>query len=340
MDNGSSHLVPGVDRTSMNVYVLKGVLLDASSPGTATALKRQVVGAISFPGFSNPTYDVLGVEFGLGVMEVTYKGRPATVKLQIWNVNEQKNAILSWHRYIIGSRIGIIAWNYSMDADVTLLGEMIVECLTKCPNIVIGIIMMHDVDGVSRFDSVGAIEPLLATIEHEHHVKATVDSSLAALMGSLVSQCLDSSPVIHVLPIRHLAELGRVPFIQNPFINLHTRVSDALVRFLVQQGVRIENDVVILDTPKYTFHVDLNDATLHAVPRYCSRCRNETCHDTFSNLCIELESPIKRGYASTGLGFTPTDLFVLSMVFAIQNDQLPPSVSGQLSRGGLCIWRR
>ncbi len=324
----------------MNTYVLKGVLLDANPSSTTTTLKSQVFNAISFPGFTSPTYGVMGVEFGLGIMELTHHTKLAIVKIQIWNLDERRNIILTWRHFLAGSRVGIITWNYSRGNDLAPLGAMIKDCLEKCPDISIGIVMMHDEDGASRLESVGAIDPLLAAIENEYHLKATVDRNLEAMMSALVSGCLDNAPAIHVLPVRHPAELGHVPSIQDPFFNYFTRVSDKLIRFLEQQGIRIEVDNAILETKEHVFHINLANASLHVAPKQCLRCRDDPCCDAFSKVCIVPDSQIKKGYSSESLGFTPTDLFVLSMVFAIRNNSLPPSVSGQFPRGKPCIRRR
>ncbi len=325
----------------MNVYVLKGVLLDATNTsGMASTLKDRVFDAISFPGFINSTYDVIGVEFGLGIMELAHRDEPATVKIQIWNLNEQKNFILNWRHFLKGSRFGIITWCQPAGGDYAKLEAFIKDCIEKCPEINLGIVIQEEEDNAAEHEGMTGIESIPARIEQKFNVRATMAKNLETMMDDLVSQCLDNSRIVQVFPVRHPGDLAHVLSIQNPFFNYLSRVSDNLLQFLAKQGMRIENDDVILENEDYTFHISLTNASLHVATKQCATCRDHPCREAFSKICVVLDSQIKKGFASGDLGFTPPDLFVLSMVFAISNKQLPTSVTSQFPKAKPCNKRK
>lgn len=324
------------------MYVLKGVLLDAmNAPGTASTLKDRVFDAICFPGFINSTYDVIGVEFGLGVMELVRRDEPVTVKIQIWNLNEQKNFVLNWRHFLKGSRFGIITWSGKIDAmDRAQLEQVIKDCLDKCPDISLGLVIQQEANEAARPGDVDAIESIPAVVERKFGIKATMARDLETMMADLVSHSLDNTRIVQVLPIRHPADLAHVPSIQNPFFNYLTRVSDNLLRFLGKQGILVENDHVLLDNEDYMFRINLANASLHVAPKQCTGCREYPCHDTFHKVCVVLDSQIKKGFASDELGFTLPDLFVLAMIFAISNHQLPSSITSQFPKIKTCNKRK
>ncbi len=323
----------------MNVFVLKGVLLDATNAsGTASTLKDRVFDAISFPGFINSTYDVIGVEFGLGIMELPHRAEPATVKIQIWNLNEQKSFILNWRHFLKGSRFGIITWSQP-GGDLARLESIIKDCFEKCPDINLGIVIEQD-GGQDVGEGVTDIENIPARIEKKFHTRTTMAKDLEAMMGDLVNESLDSAHVVHVLPVSRTADLVHVPSIHNPFFNYLTRVSDNLLQFLSQRGMRIENDCAVLENEDHIYRVNLSRATLHVATKQCAGCRDYPCREAFTKVCVVLDSQIKRGFASEGLGFTPSDLFVLAVLFAIEHGQLPASVTSQFPKAKPCNRRK
>ncbi|MBN2151380.1 MAG: hypothetical protein JW839_08045 [Candidatus Lokiarchaeota archaeon] len=322
----------------MNVFVLKGVLLDAgSASGTAPTLKDRVFESISFPGFINSTYDVIGVEFGLGIMELPRRDEPATVKIQIWNLNEQKNFILNWRHFLKGSRFGIITWN--QHGDVSQLEEFVKDCLDKCPEINIGIVVQQDGGGDGDAGAVD-VDAIPARLEKRFGIRAAMARDIGTMMEDLVNECLDNARAVHVLPVSRAADLAHVPSIQNPFYNYLTRVSDNLLRFLAQHGVRVEDDYALLENDEHVFRINLARASLHVASKHCDGCRERPCREAFTKVCVVLDSQIKRGFASEDLGFTPPDLFVLSMVFAIENGLLPSSVTSQFPKAKPCTRRK
>jgi hypothetical protein len=325
---------------TINVYVLKGVLLDAGSSGTVSTLKDHVFNAISFPGFDNSTYDAIGVEFGLGIMELSYHDEPAAVKIQIWNLNERRDFVLNWRHYLKGSRFGIITWRQSSSSDFVNLVAVIKDCIELCPGINIGLVLKDDNDEAPRFDGIATIESLSTILERTLGACARIDEDLEAMMIELVSQSLDNAHTVHVLSIRHDDEIRHVPSILNPFLNYLARVSDNLLQFLVRQGIHIEDDNAILESNGHICRIDLANASLHVASKQCATCRDHPCCDAFSKVCVVLNSQIKKGYSSESLGLTPPDLFVLSMVFAIQNNELPPSVLSQFPKAKPCTRRR
>nr|MDO8087528.1 hypothetical protein [Candidatus Sigynarchaeum springense] len=324
----------------MNVFVLKAVLLDVvKASGKASTLKDRVFDAISFPGFVNSTYDVIGVEFGLGIMELARRDEPATVKIQIWNLNEQKNFILNWRHFLKGSRFGIITWSMADGGDFAQLETLVKDCLEKCPEINLGIIVQQD-DGNAAGKEIVAFESIPARIEKKFNIRANMDRDLDTMMCDLVNEALDNARAVHVLQVSKTDALIHVPSIQNPFFNYITRVSDNMLRFLAQHEMRIENDNAVLENGNFIFHINLSKAIMHVASKQCAGCRDYPCREAFTKVCVVLESQIKRGYASEELGFTPADLFVLAMIFAIENNTLPTSVTSQFPKARPCNRRK
>ncbi|MEX2683205.1 MAG: hypothetical protein Q6373_016590 [Candidatus Sigynarchaeota archaeon] len=324
----------------MNVYVLKAVLLDVNkTTGIASTLKDSIFDAISFPGFVNSTYDVIGVEFGLGIMELAYRDEPATVKIQIWNLNERKNFILNWRNFLKGSRFGVITWSRPGGGDYSQLEALVKDCIEKCPDINLGIVIQNDDKAEIKRDEVD-INDIPARIEKKFNIRATMARDLPAMMEDLVNECLDGARVVHVLPVSKTAEITHVPSIQNPFFNYLTQISDNMLRFLGQQGIHIENGNAVLENDDYCYRINLSKATLHVASTQCTGCRDFPCREAFTKVCVVLDSQIKRGYASEDLGFTPADLFVLAMIFAIENRNLPASVTSQFPKAKPCNRRK
>lgn len=324
----------------MNVYVLKGALLDAgNATDTPSTLKDHVFNAISFPGFINSTYDIIGVEFGLGLMELARRDEPATVKIQIWNLNEQRNFILNWRHFLKGSRFGIITWHRT-SGEHAQLEAFIKDCLEKCPEISLGIVIQQEGGDADGIKDTLPIESIPALVEKKFGIRATMARDLETMMIDLVNVSLDNTRIVQVLPIKNATELAHVPSIQNPFFNYLTRVSDNLLHFLGTQGIRIENDHAVLENEDFLFRINLSNASLHVAPKHCTGCREYPCREAFTKVCVVLDSQIKKGFASEGLGFTLPDLFVLSMIFAISNRQLPSSITSQFPKQKQCLKRK
>jgi hypothetical protein len=319
----------------MNVYVLKGVLLDAAnSPGTASTLKDRVFDAISFPGFINSTYDVIGVEFGLGIMDLAdHHSEPAVVKIQIWNLNEGKGFILNWRHFLKGSRFAVITFHHPGGNDFSALETIIKDCVERCPDINIGVVILAP-DGVANVENVPAL------IEKHFNKRADLVQSLDVMMNRLVTQCLDSDHAACVLPITSEHDLQHVAAIQNPFFTYLARVSENLMNILHQQKIQVEENHVLLESPEYKFRINLNNASLHVASKQCTGCKDFPCRESYAKICVVLDSQVKRGFSSDDLGLTASDLFVLAMIFAISSSSLPTSVTSQFPKSKPCIRRK
>jgi len=308
--------------------MIKGILLDANPQAMPSALKGRVFNAISFSGGIASTYNEIGVEFGLGIMESLALGiGRSLMKIVVWNLNDGKDFPLDWRIFVAGSKFAIITRDSNDDHDITRMDSIIKDCNEKSHNINIGIICL-DSDGIIDLNA------LVAMIEQRHAMHASVARDLEDLMTTLQSSCVNNDHVACVLPIRSIDEIEHVRCIQTPFLNYTARVSEKLVPLLVQLGIRLDegHGKAIIETPGHTFYVDLNTSTLHAVSLPCIRCRKYPCRDCFVKVCIVLESEFKRGFASAELGLTASDVFVLSMIFAIANGQVPASISSQFPR--------
>jgi hypothetical protein len=329
----------------MNVFVLKGVLLDASrtlaEEMNESALKDRVFESISYPGFINSTYDIIGVEFGLGITEIdaesTDTNEDALVKIQVWNLNEQKNFVINWKNFLKGSRFAIITWSQqgeiqpdSLDA----LASIIRDCLEKCPEICFGLILHLE-------DSGKDIKAIFEHLQLDEETAPVVCSDLDGLMKQVIVSCISTQPSFYVLPVLETGEVRRVDAIQNPFSNYQTRASENLVDHLKRAGYFItpENQVYI-EKEKYIFKLNLNNSTLNVAARACKACDQFPCREAFAKICIVLDSQVKKGFASNDFGFTNPDLFMMSIIYSIDYDTMPSSVTSQFPKIKPCTKRR
>ena len=316
------------------MYVLKGALLDVNSPGLPSTLKDRVFDAISFPGFINSTYDVIGVEFGLGIMEITPRNEQCLVKIQVWNLNDGKNFILNWRHFLKGSRFVIITINL-VTTDLANLASMVNDCKERCPDINIGIIGLASDDGVD-------IDDLPSMIEEQQALHARVVGNIEEMMSMLVTNCIENEGISCILPIHSINEIQHVNAIQNPFFNYLTHVSDNLLHLFEQLNIQVDKTsyAAIIEKPDYIFKIKLDNSSLHVTPRACLSCAEYPCKESPAKICVVLDSQIKRGFASEDLGLSQADLFVLSMIFAIENNKIPTSVSSQFPKLKPCVRKK
>ena len=311
--------------------MLKGALLDANPPGMASTLKDRVFGAVSFPGFINSTYEVIGVEFGLGLMEIAApRAEQSVVKIQIWNLNDSKNFILNWRHFLKGSRFVIITINL-VNPDLANLQSIINDCKERCPDINIGIIGLESNDSLN-------VDELPSMIEEQNGLHARVVKSIDEMMNNLVSTCIDNEQISCILPVHSINDIQRVAAIQNPFFNYLTRVSDNLISLFEQLNIQIDttNNIAIIEKPDYIYHLNLNNSTLHVASRGCTECNEYPCKECFAKICVVLDSQIRRGFATEDLGLTQADLFVLSMIYSIENNGIPSSITSQFPKNRIC----
>ena len=314
----------------VNVFVLKGVLLDACKEPAGDQFKCRVFGATSYPGFVNSTYNVIGVEFGLGIMELdeNITGESAIAKIQVWNLNENSHFSGNWKHFSRGSRFAIICWNQEMDPEATALLHTIKHVVSACPSINIGIVAI--VDGDLPLE--GIIDDCI-----EHLPSGTapgVARNLDDMVSGLVVDCITQTRSLYMLPLGSAAEIEPVDCIRNPFNNYTSRASPRLID-LLREEFTIENGCIRLDRGAHVITINLDNSSLHACLAACETCRNGGCNQRgrTTRICVVLDSCQHRGWASTGSGLSDGDLFILSMIYSVTNSgALPASITSQLPK--------
>ncbi|MFX0100605.1 MAG: hypothetical protein ACFFCS_13605 [Candidatus Hodarchaeota archaeon] len=313
----------------MNVFVLKGVLVDANRcSGGDSGFKERIFEAISYPGFIHNTYDVIGVEFGLGLIELpeaTQDEEDALVKIQVWNLNERKNFVLNWRSFLKGSRFGLITWNQEEKSFPSLM-EILADCTSKVPNMSLGLVFKQNKDDSPR--------DLIEIIEKKAGIDCKLVPDIEELIISLILSSVKGERHAFVLPISSINEIQHVEMIESPFTSYLTRASEELVNLLESKGFDIDsNNYLIIEKEDFILKLDLNKLQLYACNKECalSRCKKYPCPAAFKRICVVLEST-KRGWVSDDIGLLKSDLFFLSIIYSIMNDALPKSITSQFPR--------
>lgn len=313
----------------MNVYVLKGVIVDACKHGDGgSALKCRLFDAISYPGFMNPTYNVIGVEFGLGLMSFTDDtGEPTTVKVQAWNLNERHQFTENNMGHLLrGSRFGIACW----DPDSDPAGEDLLRTArgiaASCPGIVLAIASTAPGPEVDAREIVDRVAQEVAPGTLPDVVEGTGE-----MMQRVVRDCIAQRRGVYHLPLATASDVAPAGCIDNPFNTYVSRASDRLRELLTARGIPVEGDVVSIHAGTHVVRINLENSTMHAGLAACKDCKETNCpqKDVDTKICVVLESNHGRGWSSGAAGLTDTDLFILAMIMAAAGGRLPPSITRQ-----------
>ncbi|MHA1683098.1 MAG: hypothetical protein ACTSUE_19320 [Promethearchaeota archaeon] len=322
----------------MNYFVLKGVILNAnaniSDNNSSNRLKKRVFNALAYPGFTRSTYDVIGVEFGLGMMEIDRARAPdneqTIAKMQVWNLNRMKRFQFNYLNFLHGSRFALITCEAGDEEPGDELRRVIQECFNKTHNANVGIIVsLDDVQDLH----------FIKNLEDEHGVKFNIIENLQEFITSMISSCIRMESANFILPIHSLDEIKHVDNIYNPCSNHPTTGSENLKNYLLSAGYHVnrENQIEV-QSGSHTFRLDLNDLSLHVALTTCKTCSSITCRNpykskrAFKRICIIWDSPLKKGYASVESGLTESDTFALSILYSIENRTLTPDITNQFPK--------
>lgn len=319
----------------MNIYVLKGILVDANKGVGNTEFKERIFEAISYPGFVHNTYDVIGVEFGLGLLELpeaTMDKEDALVKIQVWNLNERKNFVLNWRSFLKGSRFGVVSWKKEHEDSITNLVAIISDCTDRCPSMNLGLVIQQEGEYSPR--------EFAKTLEERTDIQYKFVEDIEALVVNLILASIRGERIAFILPVSSLDEIRHVDLVESPFTNYLTRASDELVEFLGKQGYFInEKNEITIKKEDFIYKLDLNKLQLYACNNECLSCKKYPCSEAFKRICVVLEST-KRGWVSDELGLLKSDLFFLSIIYSIMEESLPHSVTSQFPKKKACSKRR
>ena len=313
----------------MSVFVLKGVMIDAT-PKKPGRLKQRIFEATSFPGFINTTYDVIGVEFGLGIMELSSEeidsDENASIKIQTWNLNEQKQRLLiNWKNFLKGSRFCIITCVYESKQDLERLSKTLLDVKDACPSISFGIV-------IQLKNPKGSFNLPFETIGTLLDVKPAIVENMDDLMVNLIISCItDTKNKNFIMAFSTMDEIHNAESIENPFIAYLGKASLKLIDLLESADYHIQDDNTIeFKTKDHLLKVNLNNSSLYVSARSCVDCaKKDDCNNRFSRVCVVLQSQIKYGYSSNAAALSPCDLFILSLIYSVEQELLPKSVRSQ-----------
>lgn len=327
----------------MNYYILKGVLMNGAGFPAEVGLKQRVFEAVAYPGFANSTYDVIGVEFGLGMMELNDEAvhdESTIAKIQLWNLNERKRFFFNYMNFLSGSRFAIITWkppSKKEDMEFTDLVKTLDRCKNNTNQANVGVIAL-----VSDHDWMD----IVCNLEDKTRSRFTVVENLEELVFSIVKSCIEMKRHYFILPIESIDEITAVEPIINPCSNHPGTMSSNLVPFLKRNGYDVSGgNIVEIEKENYSYRFDLNTLTLHVACTSCSKCKSILCRssqrreNSFKRICIIWESPIKKGYASEDTGLSESDLYALSVLYSIEHETLPKSIKDQFPRPATSICR-
>ncbi|MHA1793612.1 MAG: hypothetical protein ACTSVI_13285 [Promethearchaeota archaeon] len=332
----------------MNIYVLKGCLVSIGKDKEDEVLKNKVFDSISYRGFINSTYDIIGVELGLGVMYINNPSRPEddySVKIQIWNINQKKNFAFSNTHYLNGSRFVLVCWREEFDPNMEELEKTLKECINLVPDSRLGIIAIKDnktseqEDRISRTD-INDDDLVKKKISDVLNMNLTIVNDLEELMKNLVISHVERVDGNFILKAKNIENLEQVESIENPLVNVFKKeCSENLKEFLTINGMNVEEDnSITIEKDKHIYKIDLKSCKVRALSKECKSCAYYPKSRCFKNICIVLDRPNAYGYASEEIGFNKADLFILSIIYSITSGILPSTVTSQLpSRKPKCL---
>ncbi|MHA1372369.1 MAG: hypothetical protein ACTSRA_21930 [Promethearchaeota archaeon] len=317
-------------------YLFKGCLINClSDPDRNDELRTRVFNAISRPGFATDLYNLIGLEVGVGLVDLDdmqYFDESVTIKYTIWRLNQHKIMPICLDSFIQGSRFGILTW-------INRKGEKPESIIKFCnlffktsQNTRIGLIV-HDQGFNWGPFQIGRL------LEDEIGLKVRFNENLDEFMFNLLISSINDEDVLNILYVSELDEIRQPEIVSFPPTRIKAGpVSRFMIEKLKLSGFHLIDDrFLIINEKKYIFNFDLDAVTLYVAPIKCKSCKSFDIRnfDCFAKICIELEKPFKPGYArNVDLEFS--DIFFLSIIYSIVNDELPESIRTQFPKKPLC----
>ncbi|MGQ9722142.1 MAG: hypothetical protein ACUVXA_12570 [Candidatus Jordarchaeum sp.] len=257
---------------------------------------------------------IVGVSLQVNVVKV--KGR--TVKVQIWDVFDSPPFKAMFHHYSKGAYGALVLLTKRIENEASKYIEEIYKYCGEIPVLVIVIEEKSSEELAKKYSESFLKDPLqsLEIISERIFDKKAEPFYLRLSYSVLPSYA-------QLLSQRRLENLTTVP-INVPLIK----------ETLESMGFMVnENNEVLLKNEKAIYTVDLKTGDVYVGPKYCANCDRDCVKR--EKVCMVLATS---GWASSP-DISQSDLLIISKVYAIANDELPPDVREKINEILYCPYK-
>jgi hypothetical protein len=306
-------------------YMFKGSMVQAGHDGETERFTFRLFDSLGDRYWLHDPYFTIGVGITVGIRDVHER----RVQYGVSSISPGSRFTSMVPGYIKNSAFTIITWRSGSPDGVHALLATISRVRSWVSESVIGIAMYLD---EAEDDWYSIVEG----IERAARVPCITERDHAAFLHGLLEAAMRPEPCTFLLPVHSLDELHSL----RPRVNassFRNPASRKLRDLILRAGFQfIGNESILMEKYGWAFKIDLDDAKVHIAHRYCAGCRKfPGCSSCFANLCIVQAT--HEGFASNQTDLEPGDLFYLSIIYAIDNDQLPAAVLEQFPRRGPCF---
>jgi len=249
---------------------------------------------------------IVGVSLQVNVVSV--KGR--LVKVQIWDVYDSPPFKSMFHHYSKGAYGAIVLLTERIENEAPRYIREIYKYCGRVPILVI-IVSEKSPEEIAQEYGDGFIEDPLESLKiiSEKIFEGKTEPVYLRLSYSVLPT------YAQLLGQRRLESLPTAP-INVPIVK----------ETLGTMGFDTEGDTVVLRDGKAIFTVDLKSGDVYVEPAQCENCERGCVKR--EKVCMVLASP---GWSSSP-DVSQSDLLVISKVYAIANNELPPDVQEQVNK--------
>ncbi|MHA1699854.1 MAG: hypothetical protein ACTSWN_13510 [Promethearchaeota archaeon] len=325
-----------------NSYTLKGCLLNGTFDlDKDDRLRIKTFDSIVRTKMAPETSNTIGVCFGAAMIDInnisSFREDCPIMYYLIWLINQEER----WHflltNYIFDCSFVIITYNDKIHQRPEKVIEYLNETREKCRDPTFGLII-HDPD--MQWD----YKYWSKFLKDESELKMRKYEVFEDFIIGIFTSRLNNPDLVNVLIISSLDEIHELDFVEPPErpLSVHKQISKSLLTALKSEGFHFVDDrFLIFENNEYLFKFDSETLDLFVIQANCKTCKSfdvlaEGC---FTKLCIELKSPITSRTIDKyrqGIDLTIPDLFFLSVLYSIVNDELPDSIRNQFPEKPAC----
>jgi hypothetical protein len=248
---------------------------------------------------------IVGVSLQVNVVSV----RGKVVRVQIWDVYDSPPFKAMFHHYSRGAYGAIVLLTERVEREAPKYIEEIYKYCGEIPVLVI-IVDEKDPQEIALEYRDSFIEDSAKSLEilSERIFDRKVEPVYLRLSYSALP------PYSQLLSRRRLENLTTIP-LNVPVVK----------EILEAMGFKAKNDEIILKNEKATFTVDLRNGEVYAEPAQCENCDRD---------CVKKEK-VCMVLATSGWSSSPdisqADLLLISKIYAIANNEIPPEVQEKIN---------
>ena len=309
-------------------YMFKGIMIEGDADTESEEFKFRLFDVLSDSYFTSDPYFTIGLGIGMGTRSI----QSYQIRYTLLNINSTGRYAFLAGDYMRGAAYAIITIILGNNGNLDTLFSMLRQIRMNAADAVLGIAILLEGEDAN-------IQELVTLLEEREHATCVIERDCQDFHGNLLLNVTRYEPCIFLLPVQSLDELGP----GRPHVNRSGRfepASQVFVNLLHESGFRFfSNQSIIIEKSGWAFKIDLQNASVWIAYSYCMGCRNvKKCGVGFKKLCIVKSG--SSGFSSKQLGLRASDLYYLSLIYAIQFNKLPPDVVNQFPGRSACYMFR